>query len=280
MSQHKQSDFCTNLARGADGRIYFDLSSDAMKWPWLRLHPANNIAVQATNYYAMTAVSRFAGSLGEEWSALTEFAWRAFNVGKSARHPVRGVAEAGEGEAPGYVCDLFDADGARVYHVTGKGVVFRTRDFKAWREKSKAEALALPAPENFTYALPSTVGVSSTVESIVSPLRREGEEVFADALVTAANGFPPAHPYHDGSGDHVNSTHMADAAQQVAQMLRAEQGLGGWPAGGDIAFRRYVELERPFRLTLESSPADSARLAFRLEQGGRPCASIALDYGD
>ena len=281
MPQQKTGDFCSGFRREKDGRISFECSADVDAWPWLRLHPADNIAVQSTNYYSLTGVSLFAGTMdGDKWTALTEFRWRTFNSGADTRHPVRGVADTRGEDGIGYACDFFDGDGAQVYAVSGAGVVFRNRDFKAWREKAKAEVLTTSKPKNFVYAPPEDVGVSSAVESIVTPLRREGGALFVEALVTADNGFPPAHPYYDGSGDHVNSTHLTDAAQQMARLLRLEAGKGGHPIRGVVAFKRYVELERSFRISLAYSHDDLTQISLQFEQAGRPCANLSFDYAD
>lgn len=282
MTQQQRGDFCTGFERTEGAAVAFRCSADAERWPWLKLHPANNIAVQSTNYFALTGVSLFTGSMDEDrWTALTEFTWRVHDTGEGAMHPARGLAQPSDRpDDPGYACAFFDAEDRPVYDVTGAGVVFRNRDFQAWRDKARRDVLALPAPAGFEFAAPRSVGVETPVEALVSPLREEAGGLSVDALVTRENGFRPAHPYHDGSGDHVNSSHQCDAAQQVAQMIRARAGKSGYPAGGAVRFRKYIELDRPFRITLTSDPEDLSRLAFVFEQAGKPCADLNFDYAD
>lgn len=276
MTKQEQGDFCTDFAREADGAIRFRCSDAAGEWPWLRLHPADNIAVQSTNYFALTGVSYFANRMdGTKWTALTKFNWRSHQTGADARHPVRGRATHDD-DGIGYGCHFFDIDGNPVYDVSGAGVVFQTRDFEAWRAKAKAKILALPEPENFRFAAPSDVGVETQGEVFVAPLGEDSAGVHADALLTATSGFRPVHPYHGGSGDHVNSGQLCDTVQQAAQLIRGP----GYASDGSAAFARYVELERPFRVWLTSAEAGNQRLLFTVEQADVKCAEIEFRYDD
>ncbi|MEO1252568.1 MAG: hypothetical protein AAFW81_09505 [Pseudomonadota bacterium] len=274
MTRQQQGDFAYGFERENDSAIAFRCSDDANEWPWLKLHPANQIALQATNYFALTGVSRFAGALdGTKWSALTAFRWRAHDLGEGAAHPARGLSHNADDEV-GYSCRFFAADGAPVYDVEGAGVVFRTRDFEAWRAKAKAEILASPAPEGFVFAAPGDVGVDTAAEVFVAPPAHDDDGAYVDALVTEESGFRPNHPYHGGSGDHVNSSHLCDAVQQAVKALRGR----GFPRGGSARFSRYVELARPFRLALAGEARD--RLDLQITQAGHKCATIAFDYDD
>ena len=277
-NQHQQSDFCFDYARADDGAVLFQCSSDTGAWPWLTLHPANNIAVQATNYFSLTGVSLFTGQMdGEKWTALTEFKWRVFDMRSQASHPVRGRAlQAADGI--GYKCRFFNVDDQPVYDVSGAGIVFRNRDFKAWREKNRAQIMALPVPQDFKFATPQEAGVATAAECFVSPVHKDATGTYIDALVTTKSGFAPAHPYHDGSGDHVNSSHMCDVAQQAAHLVRKATTAQPYPIGGAVQFKRYVELDRPFRLRLVQAREESKTLRFAIEQGGHPCADLTFDF--
>ena len=277
MTRQETGDFCYDFARDAGGEISFRVSDDVRAYPWLNLPPAHNIAVQATNYFALTGASLFAGAMDrEKWTALTAFEWRVYDTGGNANHPAAGRAAMGEAGL-GYRCRFRDAAGAPVYDVSGAGVVFRNRDFEAWRAKSKAEAMAAPTPEGFSFAPPESVGVKTADEVFITPVNDDARGRFVDALITAAKGFRPAHPYHGGSGDHVNSSHLCDVAQQAAHLVR---GDGAFPSGGAARFQRYVELERPFRVRIWGGDKTAGRLDFAIEQAGRACADITFEFDD
>ncbi len=276
MTRQETGNFCYDFEREADGATRFRCSDDDEQHPWLRLHPADNVAVQSTNYFALTGVSRFTNRMdGTKWTALTRFEWRTHQTGSGARHPARGRATHGE-DGIGYGCQFFDADDNPVYDVSGAGVVFKTRDFEGWRAKAKAKILALPEPENFAFAAPREVGVETQVEVFVSPLAEDAAGVYADAILTATSGFRPTHPYHGGSGDHVNSGQLCDAVQQAARLIRGP----GHVAAGEAVFSRYVELERPFQVRLLEAASDHRRLDFSVEQADEKCAAITFHYDD
>lgn len=274
MTKQQSGDFCFDYARQSDGAVTFQCSPDARKWPWLKLPPAHNIAIQTTNYYALSGVSLFTGATdGEKWSAITDFAWQVGvgGAGERAAHPARGRSINND-DGIGYSCEFFDVDGRVVYSVTGAGVVFRNRDFEGWRAKSKAAVLATPAPNDFVYACNDAVGTASAAEVLVSVPVRRGADTIIEALVTQENGFPPAHPFHNGSGDHVNSSHLLDAVQQAAFQLRDHV----FPSGGSATFRNYVELERPFQIV--PIEVKENEILFSVRQIGKECAQICLTY--
>ncbi len=274
MTRQETGDFCYDFARDADGAITFRCGDDAEKWPWLKLHPADNIAVQTTNYFALTGVSLFTGNMdGSKWTALTKFQWRAHQTGEGARHPAGGRATHEE-DGIGYACSFVDADGRPVYDVSGAGVVFKTRDFEGWRAKAKAKSLALPEPQNFVFAASAAVGVKTQGEVFVTALADGESGPYADALMTAETAFRPAHPYHGGSGDHVNSGNLCDAVQQTAHLIRGP----GYASRGSAVFSRYVELGRPFRIQLLSDFANKNQLRFAVEQAGATCAEIEFGF--
>ncbi len=276
MTRQKQGDFCYDFARDDSGAVTFCCSDDAGEWPWLNLNPADNIAVQATNYYALTGVSRFTDRIdGSKWSALTKFKWRTHQTGEGATHPASGRATHDDAGI-GYECAFVDAQGRPLYDVSGAGVVFETRDFEGWRAKAKAKILALPAPEKFPFAEPGAVGVKTQGEVFVTSFLEDETGPYADALLTTANAFRPAHPFHGGSGDHVNSSHLCDVVQQAAIQLRGV----GYTSGGTAIFLRYVELDRPFRVRHTSAVTEKRRLSFLLEQAGVKCAEIEFVYDD
>ena len=274
----KIGDFAHDYTITDDKAVVFRCSADQSKWPWLALDPAHNIAVQMTNYYVLTGVEDAAGQRApDKWTALTQFNWRVFD--NKGGHSTHGVSDKRvDGDDAAYGCTYFNASGNLVYRVMGEGVTFRNRDFESWRRKSKDNAMTLPEPTDFVYATPSAVGTALDVEVMVSTLSEDEEGLFAQGLVTKENGFPPAHPYHDGSGDHVNSTHLCDALQQTAHQIRARESLLDFPRGGEAKFSSYVELDRPFRISLIKSDKSLKTLTFKVTQAGKVCTRLSFFY--
>ncbi|MGB5484743.1 hypothetical protein, partial [Parasphingorhabdus sp.] len=132
-----------------------------------------------------------------------------------------------------------------------------------------------PAVHDFEYAPAKAAGVATQGESFLSPLAdQDGPK--ARALITKENGFPPAHPYLSGSGDHVNSTHLGDVGRQFTSLL-----LGGKPptiTGGKMKFVRYVELGRPFDVILEHHDPSKNIVTMAIKQADRLCATIEMSY--
>lgn len=260
-----------------DGADAFRVSGDAGLWPWLTLHPTDAAAVQTFNYYALVeSVAARGGEETDKWTALTRLRWRCFQTGDDAPRVHHGLAEApADPEKPDYLMTAFDADGGLVYRLSGAGIVFRNRDFKAWRKQNRDLVLATPAPDGFDYAPAAAVGALSEVASLVSLIDALGRGA---GLVTRDNGFPPNHPFHDGSGDHVNATHLADAAQQIAMQNRIRAGAPARIHGGDVVFKRYVELDRPFDIAPDHATSTPDRLVLTIHQAANFCARIAFDY--
>ncbi|MEP2101953.1 MAG: hypothetical protein ABJP02_10635 [Parasphingorhabdus sp.] len=258
-----------------DGIVAFKCSSDREQWPWLALHPFDPIVVQTINYWASVETSSARGTWDPtKWSALTQTHWACGEPG--AGHATHGVADAASDEGnPRYRLTFFDRDGSLVYRMSGAGVVFQTRDFESWRDKAKQKIAVPPAIDGFEYAPANIVGVATQRESFLSPLINHGVPT-AHALITKENGFPPAHPFLSGSGDHVNSTHLADVARQFANLL-----LEGGPhlfIGGEMNFKRYVELGRPFQIELTHKDLSQNTLSMTVQQADRLCATVELRY--
>jgi len=256
---------------GDDGSIAFRCSSDTDRWPWLRLDPQHPILVQTINYWASIETAHLRGTIDpDKWSALTETEWSCGL--KGAGRPVRGVAELhGDEASPGYGLAFFDADDALVHRMTGTGVVFKTRDFEAWRDKARSKMGVPPAPEDFVFAPAEAIGVVEQGWSFISPLIDE-DIPSASGLITKANGFPPIHPYLSGSGDHVNSTHLVEAGRQFASLLSGGKSLR--IMGGEMRFTRYVELGYPFHVQLVDRSADE--ISMMISQAEKPCTAITL----
>ena len=275
MSEPPASQFTYSHVVSDDGTVAFQCSSDKDKWPWLALHPVDPIVVQTINYWASVETGAARGTFDPtKWSALTQMEWICGKAGVG--HATHGVADAiGEEATPRFGLSFFDQDDSLVYRMHGTGVVFRNRDFEAWRNKAKTKIAPPPAVHDFEYAPVDAVGVATPCRSFLSPLvDRDGPS--AQALITKESGFPPAHPYLSGSGDHVNSTHLGDVGRQFASLL-----LGGKPptiTGGKMQFMRYVELGRPFDVKLEHHDPSKNTVSMAIHQADRLCATIEMEY--
>ncbi len=117
------------------------------------------------------------------------------------------------------------------------------------------------------------VGVAEQDHCFVS-LLVDGEKPSVQALVPKARGFMPVHPYHSGSGDHVNSNQLADVVRQFVNLLRGEETL---LMNGGIEFSRYVELDRPFEVVATKGDKSSDHLAITVEQADRQCAAFDMN---
>ena len=249
-----------------DGIVKFQCSGDKEKWPWLNLPPSHPIVIQSINYWASVETGKTRGSFDPtKWSALT---WCEWEAGDPDTGPVaHGIADTPPGDIeenkPRFRLTFFDAADKFVCRMTGTGVIFKTRNFEAWRSEAKEKARIESDVSAFNYAPASALGVSSDVERFLTPLVR-GEQISSDALITKNNGLKPNHPYHDGSGDHVNANHLVDAGFQFAHLIFGEPLRC---TGGEISFRHYVELGKPFGLT--QTDAGSESISVLVEQSGR-----------
>lgn len=253
----------------------FQCSSDADEWPWLALDPFDPIVVQTINYWASVEASTARGTWDPtKWSALTQTEWVCGKSGVG--HATHGVADKiGQESNPGFRMSFYDGDDALVYRMSGAGVVFQTRDFESWRDKAKQKMVAPPTIDEFQYAPAAAVGVAMQSRSFLSPMI-DHNTPSAQALITKENGFPPAHPFLSGSGDHVNSTHLADVARQFANLLRGGEKRS--ITGGKMTFKRYVELGRPFWIELTHEEPSRNVLSMTIQQADRLCATVELKY--
>ncbi|MHA7821007.1 MAG: hypothetical protein ACX930_15275 [Erythrobacter sp.] len=251
-----------------EGSVEFACSTDLQEWPWLALGPHHPVVVQAQNFWTSVGGALTLGGLCEgQWSALTWTTWQCGNPGVGIA--TRGVySRETEGEKEHYRVVLFDGADREIVQMRGRGVIFRNRNFEEWRKGSKREAALSGSGEDFAFAPREALGIGEREHPLVGTL--DGDRV--PALVTRANGLPPANPMLGGSGDHVNSVHMIEAARQALCLL------GGEPvrdiAGGEMELNRYVELGTPFEL--EVAERINAAIVLVLRQLGHDCARLTL----
>ena len=257
-----------------DGSVSFRCSSDASEWRWLALAPSHPIFIQTFNYYISVECSAARGTLDPaKWSALT---WMDWELGEAAaKLPVRGIMENRiDDDKLGFGIALYSDDDGLVFRTRGRGVVFHNRDFEGWRKQSKDRVSAQKEPPAFDYANREAVGALEGERALIGPVV-EGNAPYSDALITAANGMPPGSRYLDGSGDHVNAVHLAEAARQFSALLTGDPDIK--LKGGELSFTRYVEFNVPFRVLLtDQNPRE---IAMSVEQAGKPCTSMIYRLG-
>ncbi|MEM8785525.1 MAG: hypothetical protein AAGF19_06695 [Pseudomonadota bacterium] len=259
-----------------DGTVAFRCSKDKDAWPWLALAPAHPIIIQTLNYWAFVETSQARGGVdARTGGALTYSRWYS---GKAGVGPIdHGIAEEPKPDESGkrqhWTMTFFDAEGRLVSRLYGSGVIFRERDFAAWRDEAKHK---MPMPQDasaFMYAGPEALGVASHTECFLSPLLTR-EPPTAEALVARDKAFIPNHPYHGGSGDHVNAHQLADSAMQFAHLVKRQGRLRC--IGGEMAFKHFVELDRPFTLEQSETDGASGALSLTVTQEATLCTAITL----
>ena len=255
-----------------DGMVAFNCSTDIKKWPWLALHPFDPIVVQSINFWASVETASARGTWDpDKWSALTHMTWQCGDRGVG--HAVRGTGvQTGARGSPGFQNRFFDANDALVYQMDGIGVIFQNRDFEAWRAKAKQKAAKPVDVSGFEFAPAELVGVAGQDQCFVSTLI-DGKSPSVKAMVPKTAGFMPEHPYHSGSGDHVNSNQLADVVRQFVNLWRGKIMI---LSSGTIAFNRYVELDRPFDIRLASGGETSEEIDIAIDQADRQCAFFEM----
>ena len=200
----------------------------------------------------------------DKWSALTWTRWEcgdpdggAYASGTYRRMTIDGKES--------FSIDFADAEGHHICRLDGRGVVFRTRDFESWRKGDKAAAPQFSS-DDFDYADARLLGLAQGDRPFLGPL----DNGTAQGLLDTANSMPPHHPWLDGSGDHVNSAHLAEVARQFVSLTRGGQPFRVTKA--EIVFRHYVELGSPF--TIELLGRGDSEVAMRVRQAGHDCTEI------
>lgn len=261
----------------SDGTVAFRCSNDVREWPWLALHPRHPTVVQSINFWASVETGTSRGTYDPlKWSALTQTEWSC-GPGQFG-HATHGVSDITGGEDNRrYRMTLFDDTGALVYHMTGKGVVFRRRNFEGWRGEAKEK---LPEPSrsvDFAFASAGRLGVATQDECFLSELAK-GKTPAAQGLVSKARGFLPRHPYHGGSGDHVNSNQLADVGTQFLHLARGDAPF--IITGGSMSFSHYVELGQAFDIAQNEAASEQGVFSIDIRQADRDCASMTYTYQD
>lgn len=249
-----------------DGRVSFACSQDSERWPWSALPTHHPGTIQSLSYWASVESAMALGTWDPaKWSALTWTRWECGDpgVGRIAHGIYRRTIIEGR---ESFTIDLLDDEDNLVCRLDGRGVVFRTRDFEKWR-KSDKEAVPHALFDSFDFAEARLLNIAPGERALLSPLH-EGR---ATGLVDRANGMPPAHPWLDGSGDHVNSAHLAEVARQFTSLVR--DGKPFRVVSAEMTFRHYVELGSPFEVTTIGGDGREV-VQMLVTQGGHDCTLI------
>jgi hypothetical protein len=259
-------------------RVEFVYARNPAPWPWTTLPSWHPVVVDKLQYFSAVTASWAAGAFAAETrTALTKLHWSSLR--RESSPAARGVYESYSDERGiGYTLEIFDAEGRETLRTRGEGAAFGDRDFGAWRSAAKEKAVALRRPAPDEMADPTAAGLGQDGCSLVSPLRTTADAFAATGWVTASNAFPPHHPFHTGSGDHVNAGHLLDCAMQCAH-LALEPSKPLYCSGGEAEFLRFIELGVPFEISLTSEPrsAGGTRIRTSMRQGDRDTTRITLD---
>jgi len=273
MPQGEGEPYTTGHAVTDDGSVTFACSTNVEAFPWLALPPRHPVVLQTQNFWTSFGAIKAAGELEDgQWSALVWTDWEC--GGPDADHAVRGTYSRTQlNNRDGFRISLFDQANREIVTMRGYGVVFRNRNFEEWRSQSKQIAEAETSTSPFNYADPEALGLSAIELPLVGELH-SNEGVHLEGLVTFENGLHPNNRVLGGSGDHVNSTHIAEAARQALCLVRRRSDIA--ITGGEMQLNRYVELGTPFRLEVRETNHNATR--FELSQLGKPCTEITLRH--
>jgi hypothetical protein len=267
---------------GARVELTYDL--DPERWPWLSLSAHHPVLVEKYQYFSAVTAASVANPARTTFAALTRFRWTCAPEAGRSGHGTAGSCEPWKREEGiGFSLIVHDAERRAVYRASGDGFEFSDRDFPAWRERSRQTVRAAAGTETIDPAPASAVGVGAQGRSFVTTLQTVDGVPTATALVPTLDGFHPRHPFHTGSGDHVNAGHLFDCVLQVAHLVRAGDGVALVCTGGEAQFSRFVELDVPFAIAVrrrEHTADAGVRMETVLTQAGRENALIRLDLCD
>ena len=266
--------YCFDCAETPDGSVLFACSTDQSAWPWLTLPPQHPIVIQTQNFWTSVGVGSAMATRDEsKWSALTGTDWVLGD--QEAGIATNGIFKrSADDENLEFSTELFDADNRLIVRIRGRGVVFRTRDFESWRDRSKAQARVWTADvDRFDYANRDGLSLSSAEPPLIAPLQTLDGKLATRALLTTENGLMPGHPYFSGSGDHVNAPHLAEIARQTACLV-----CDGKPVrvlSAEMDMHRYIELGTPIDIGIKRDSHSELTLA--ISQLEKSCATIAME---
>jgi len=258
-------------------RVELAYDLDHARWPWLALPAQHPVLIEKYQYFGVLSAVWALGVYDPKvQTALTQFEWTCLPIEDEPRLPTLGVCTPTTmNDAVGFDLTL-GSEGQSLVTSRGGGFAFTDRDFPAWRKRSREKALAAGGGQQIDLAPPEDVGLDAGGRSFVSRRDRDDDGPLVRALVPTDGGFYPAHPFHTGSGDHVNAAQLFDCALQAAQLVCGEPRSC---RGGGAAFTRFVELDVPFELHVDEVRGDKGlAVQIRVRQLDRDCGQIRLEH--
>ncbi len=257
---------------------------DPARWPWLHLPCWHPVVAEKYAYFSGVYAGIAVGMLSENTcTALTGMDWTYSGTAAGDTYPTLAQCESRlQDQAAAYAVTAKAASGAEIYQISGKGVIFRNRDFDAWRSQRKT---VHPDPADETVFTPATAAEAGCAADAIRITSWQDSTSCCLARLTHEDGFYPGHPYHTGSGDHVNAAQLLDCAYQAAHAVLLQRGYRQatkppWACmHGKARFRNYVELAHSFAVhltALSETTEGQVDLRFDLYQHGTCCARITL----
>lgn len=260
-----------------EGRVELAYELDYDRWPWLSLPSHHPVLIEKYQYFGAVTAMLAVGQLDPAaFTALSQFEWQHRDL--SAELPTQGLClQRSLGNQCDFRLSLHGQTGVLLAEARGSGVILNDRDVGAWRAKSRKAALAAGAAAPERFAPPASIGCGVEGVSFISTAQDLDGTLRCQAFVPTEGGFHPAHPFHTGSGDHVNAGQLFDCAFQLAHLaIGADEPLRC--LGGSARFLRFVELDVPFEIALTDrrDEAGTQELDFAFSQLGRDSARISL----
>ncbi|MGJ8669716.1 MAG: hypothetical protein ACSHXK_09530 [Oceanococcus sp.] len=250
-------------------------------WPWLSLPPAHPVLIEKYQYFGATTAS-WAMQLfaPESYTALTRFRWSCGDAAWGTQYPDSGLCTGrNDKSGMGFQLDVSNSQGDNFYRTAGDGFVFTDRDFRLWREKTRQQTQQSNRMGAIALASSSQCGLDPFGKSFIGASDNAARYF---AHVARESSFHPQHPFHTGSGDHVNAAQLLDCALQT---IHLHVGAGrAWESplqcqSGEAQFQRYVELDIPFEIHLEVEK-EKAQFALQFSQAGHANAMIKMQMRD
>lgn len=270
-----------------DKRVELGFDLDPERWPWLMLPAQHPVRVEQYQFFgSVTALRQCLPDTPGRFSALTRYQWSCPE--QTDEPQTRALCEVFTDEKKlGFSIQTYTDARQHAVSMSGEGVYFVARDFKAWRQRSRASVLEAAGSAAIRTAAAELLGLLPGAAAFVSdPSLKEGRCCF-NARVGHDEGFHPTHLFHTGSGDHVNAAQQLDCALQACHRLAARE-QGDRPTelmrcvAGQMRFLKFVELDAPFTLICTEQEGakigGGGRIGFRVEQAGEHNADLVLEF--
>lgn len=208
----------TNLQRVGD-RVLFEFVHDEVLFPW-QMRPAYDTTfIQTMSFFVPTVLDEYLGIPLYKSAGLT---CHTEVRSLSASLPVYGTYErtAISAKRASFIFHLYlDKDRTNLCCIFEETVaILSSEQWKYLQKKRSArrERLSQDVRKVQLATQPNTLGVVGADEVFLGPLHPQEET--SRGIVTYESGFP-RHPYHFGSGDHVNTEQTSNTILQFAHLI-------------------------------------------------------------